>query len=67
MNDEPNPVPERLLKSIQAATEAVIFYEHKIRQLELQLREAKVSRSTHKQRLDMMLKRAKPLTKKEKA
>ena len=64
MSDEPNPIPDRMLKSIQAATEAVIFYEHKIRQIELQLREAKASRSTHKQRLDAMLKRAKPITKK---
>ncbi len=58
-------VPQALRDQLAAATEAVIHFEHEIRRLEGKLKEAKASRGQHKQRLDALLKRCRPLPKKE--
>lgn len=58
-------VPQTLRDELTNATEAVIHFEHVIRQLEVKLKEAKASRSKHKMRLDGLLKRCKPLPMKE--
>ena len=64
MNLDPG-VPQTLRNELACATEAVIHFEHKIRQLEAQIKEARASRGKHKMRLDALLKRCKPLTTEE--
>jgi len=67
MSDILADVPQTLRDELTNATEAVIHFEHLIRRLETQLKEALASRGKHKMRLDGLLKRCKPLPLKEPA